>query len=146
MIVALAAAATVLASGADVASLGWLAGTWTQAKDGRTVREMWLPPQEGAMAGVTLTTRPGNPAVAEFAKITLEPAGVTYTAIVGRQPPTPFVLKSAGPGEVVFENLEHDFPQRVFYRRCGRDLCAGIEGMVKGRREREEWRYTRVRP
>jgi hypothetical protein len=145
MMLAILASTVMLASGGDVASLGWLAGTWSQAKDGKTVREMWLPPQDGAMAGVTLTTRPGKPAVAEYAKITVEPAGVTYTAIVGRQPPTPFVLKSAGPGEVVFENLQHDFPQRVFYRRCGHDLCAGVEGMVKGRLEREEWRYRRAR-
>jgi hypothetical protein len=143
MILAMLAAAAV--AGGGVNDLGWLAGSWAQSKDGKTVREMWLPPQEGAMAGVTLTPRPGKPAVAEFAKITLEPAGVTYTAIVGRRPPTPFVLKSAGPGEVVFENLAHDFPQRVFYRRCGRDLCAGIEGQVKGRLEREEWRYRRAR-
>lgn len=144
MILPVLAAATI--AGAAVADLGWLAGTWSQAKDGKTVREMWLPPQDGAMAGLTLTTRPGKPPVAEFAKITVEPAGVTYTAIVGRQPPTPFVLKSASADEVVFENLDHDFPQRVFYRRCGRDLCAGIEGTMKGKLEREEWRYRRARP
>jgi hypothetical protein len=122
-----------------------MAGTWSQAKDGAMVREMWLPPKDGAMAGVTLTTRPGKPANAEYAKITVEPAGVTYTAYVGGQPPTPFVLKPGKPGEAVFENPAHDFPQRVVYRRCGHDLCAGIEGMIKGKLEREEWRYTRAK-
>jgi hypothetical protein len=139
--------AGMLASGAaDVAKLDWMAGTWVQAKDGGSVREMWLPPEAGAMAGVTLTIRAGKPPMAEYAKITVEPAGVTYTAVVGNQPATPFVLKTAGDGEAVFENLAHDFPQRVFYRRCGADLCAGIEGMVDGKPARQEWRYTRVKP
>jgi hypothetical protein len=143
MILALLAAGAVAA---DVAKLDWLAGTWIQEKPDAVVREMWLPPRDGAMAGVTLTTKAGKPPVAEYAKITVEPQGVTFTAIVGRQPPTPFVLLPGKPGEAVFENKAHDFPQRVFYRRCGRDLCAGVEGQVEGKLEREAWRYTRVRP
>ncbi len=131
---------------ADVGKLGWLAGTWVQEKDGATVREMWLPPRDGAMAGVTLTTRPGKPPLVEFAKITVEPEGVTFTAVVGRQPPTAFVLVAGGDGEAVFENKAHDFPQRVFYRRCGADLCAGIEGVSDDGVERQAWRYTRAKP
>jgi hypothetical protein len=145
MMLAALAATAALAAG-EVDRLAWIAGTWAAQKDGATVREMWLPPQDGAMAGVTLTTRPGQPARAEYAKITAEPEGVTYTAVVGRQPPTPFVLLAGGPeGEAVFENKDHDFPQRVIYRRCGHDLCARIEGVIKGRPEHEDWRYRRVR-
>ena len=80
------------------------------------------------------------------ARITAEPAGVTFTAIVGAQPPTAFVMRAGPDGEAVFENLAHDFPQRVIYRRCGADLCARVEGQVKGRTEAQEWRYTRIRP
>lgn len=143
MILAMLAAAAVAA---DVAKFDWLAGTWLQERDGGAVREMWLPPRDGAMAGVTLTTRPGKPPLVEFAKITAEPEGVTFTAIVGRQPPTAFVLLPGKEGEAVFENKAHDFPQRVFYRRCGADLCAGIEGVADDRVERQEWRYTRAKP
>ena len=143
MILAMLAAGAVAA---DVAKLDWLAGTWVQEKPGAVVREMWLPPRDGAMAGVTLTTRPGKPPIAEYAKITVEPEGVTFTAVVGRQPPTLFVMLRGKAGEAVFENKAHDFPQRVFYRRCGADLCAGIEGVVKGKAEREEWRYVRAKP
>ncbi|MGZ6013021.1 MAG: DUF6265 family protein [Caulobacteraceae bacterium] len=139
----IAAALAAAAISADVSQLDWLAGTWSQAQDGGHVREMWLPPQDGAMAGVTLTTRPGRPPRAEYAKITREPAGLTYTAVVGAQPPTPFVQIPDADGRLVFENRAHDFPQRVFYRRCGADLCGGIEGTLDGKPRREEWRYTR---
>ena len=143
ILVALLAAA---AAGAPTEPPAWLAGTWRQARKVQTVTEMWLAPQDGAMAGVTLTTSPSRPARAEYAKITREPAGLTYTAVVGAQPPVPFVVVAAAGGWLVFENKAHDFPQRVAYRRCDADLCAAIEGVVNGKLERREWRYSRVKP
>ena len=35
----------------DVARLAWLSGSWVQEKDGVTVRETWLAPKDGVMAG-----------------------------------------------------------------------------------------------
>jgi hypothetical protein len=77
-------------------------------------------------------------------RITVEPAGVTFTATVPGQPPTAFVLRPGPPGEATFENLAHDFPQRVIYRRCGEDLCARIEGQVAGRLQSQDWRFLRT--
>jgi hypothetical protein len=77
--------------------------------------------------------------------ITPEPAGVTFTAYVRGQPATPFVLKPGPAGEATFENLAHDFPQRIIYRKCGEDLCARIEGMMDGRLEAMAWRYSRAK-
>lgn len=129
---------------AQVADLAWMAGSWSQETDRGTVRETWLPPLREAMAGMTQTHRPGKPPATEFSTITREPAGVTFTAYVGGQPPTPFVLKPGKPGEAVFENLAHDFPQRVIYRQCDADLCARIEGVIDGRVQGMDWRYRRL--
>lgn len=146
MILSILAAAGALATGvADVARLDWLAGTWRQEKDGVTVRETWLAPLGETMAGVSQTNRPGRPAQVEYMKITAQPAGATFTAILPGQPPTPFVLRPGKADEAVFENLAHDFPQRVIYRRCGDDLCARIEGMVGGRLRGQDWRYVRIK-
>lgn len=68
-----------------------------------------------------------------------------FTAIVPGQPPTPFVLKSGPDDEAVFENARHDFPQRVIYRRCGEQLCARIEGVIKGEPASQSWTYRRLR-
>ncbi|MCR5874302.1 DUF6265 family protein [Phenylobacterium sp. J426] len=142
MILAMLAAGAVAV---DVASLDWLAGAWTQDRDGGVVQETWLQPRDGVMAGVSQTNRPGRKPFVEHMTISAEPAGLTFTALIQGQPPTAFVLLPGKNDELVFENPAHDFPQRVFYRRCGEDLCAGIEGRVKGEVRRQEWRYTRVR-
>ena len=142
---ALAAVALMADAASDVAGLSWMAGTWTQEKDGVVVRETWLAPRDGVMGGVGQTNRPGRKPFVEYVKISAEPAGATFTAMLPGQPPTAFVLLPGADGEAVFENKAHDYPQRVFYRRCGEDLCAGVEGFVKGELKREEWRYQRVR-
>ena len=46
---------------------------------------------------------------------------------------------------VVFENKEHDFPQRVGYRRLGADsVLAWIDGTSNGKAQRFEFPYRRV--
>ena len=140
----LAATPALAGETAQVADLAWMAGSWSQETAKGVVRETWLPPLRDAMAGMTQTHRPGKPPVTEFSTITREPAGVTFTAYVGGQPPTAFVLKPGKPGEAVFENLAHDFPQRVIYRRCDADLCARIEGIVGGQVQAMDWRYRRL--
>lgn len=143
---AAAIVAASLTGAAQVDALTWMAGRWRHEKNGVATREAWLAPQHGAMAGTSMTTRPGASPQIEFMTITAEPAGATFTAIVSGQAPTPFVLKQAAKGEAVFENLDHDYPQRVIYRLCGVDLCARIEGVVGGESRSAEWRYTRVSP
>ncbi len=145
MIIMVLAAAFALTGADEVAKLDWLAGSWAQDRDGVLVRETWLAPRDGVMAGMSQTNRPGKRPFVEFMKISAEPAGVTFTAIIPGQPPTPFVRLPGPDGEAIFENKAHDFPQRVIYRRCEADLCARIEGMSGGKLEFQDWRYTRVK-
>ena len=141
MMLAILAAAAVSAP----ADLSWMAGSWTYEKDGVVTRETWLAPLGGTMSGAGQTNLPGKPARSEFMTITVGPSGLTFTAYVDGQAPTPFVAVPSDPGSAVFENKGHDFPQRVMYRRCGEKLCAGIEGTVGGQMRREHWTYERVR-
>lgn len=129
---------------ASVADLAWMSGSWAQERPDGAVRETWMPPYEGAMAGVTQTHRPGKTVATEFATITTGPAGVTFTAYLKGQAPTAFLLRPGPPGEAVFENPGHDFPQRVIYQRCDADLCARIEGLVDGKLKGMAWRYRRL--
>ena len=42
----------------------------------------------------------------------------------------------------MFENLAHEFPQRIIYSRDGETLTARIEGMMDGKLEGMEWSFT----
>ncbi len=45
---------------------------------------------------------------------------------------------------IVFENLAHDFPQRIGYQRCGEDsVYAWVEGPSGGKTKRNEFPYRR---
>jgi hypothetical protein len=143
-VIGLVLAAAVAATPAGVDALGWIAGSWIERRGETVVREVWLAPMGGVMAGVSQTNRPGRKPLVDAMRISVEPAGVTFTATVPGQPPTAFLLKPGPPGEAVFENLGHDFPQRVIYRRCGQDLCARIEGTVGEQVRSQDWRYERM--
>jgi hypothetical protein len=70
--------------------------------------------------------------------------GVSLFAAPSNQPPAEFPLslaKSSG-RKLVFENLAHDFPQRVIYERAGDKLQARIEGMMGGKLEAMDWSFS----
>jgi hypothetical protein len=46
--------------------------------------------------------------------------------------------------QAIFENPQHDFPQRVIYRRDGESLFARIEGQMGGTQRAVEWRYKKA--
>lgn len=146
MIAALLAAAA-LAAPQGVDRLAWMAGAWNETKAGVVTREMWLAPVGGAMSGATQTNRPGKPVLHEFETITTGADGqVAYTPIIRNVEPTPFALKPGPDGEAVFERVSDEFPKRVIYRKCGDDLCARVEGVVNGKLQGKDWRYSRVKP
>jgi hypothetical protein len=127
-----------------VASLDWMAGTWTQETPaGRTVTESWVGPGHGLMVAANLATFPNGRKSYEFLRIADTADGVSYFASPGGKPPVEFKLRESGDRRVVFENPAHDFPQRILYWRDGEVLVARIEGTVKGQARSEEWRFGR---
>jgi hypothetical protein len=58
---------------------------------------------------------------------------LAYEVSPSGRAPTVFTSISLDDGGVVFENLQHDFPQRVAYQRKGEDLLAWIEGRRRTR-------------
>jgi hypothetical protein len=46
---------------------------------------------------------------------------------------------------IVFENAQHDFPQRIIYWQTKpNELRARIEGTIDGKLASEEWAWTRT--
>lgn len=127
--------------------LAWLEGTWGGITDGVTMEEIWSSPAGGGLVGMHKDTKGGRMVSFEFFRIVeRDSSGVCYLSSPGGRPPVPFCAIELGDRRVVFENREHDFPQRVLYwlERDGR-LHARIEGTIGGKAQSEDWVWTRKR-
>ena len=70
---------------------------------------------------------------------------VFYVARPSGQPEALFKLVRGTEREAVFENREHDFPQRILYQlKDDGTLLAAIEGAKNGKSRRVEFPYRRV--
>lgn len=146
--------ALAVPSGADaqrpIDALSWMAGCWEMRTPTRRVEEHWLAPRGGIMLGVSRTTR--RDSLVEYEMVRIHERGDTlvFAAHPSGQSPAEFRsadLESANgdSATVVFENLAHDFPQRVIYRRAGADsLVARVEGTTPSGMRAVGFPYARV--
>lgn len=119
---------------AQLALLSWLPGCWSTEQAEPGSGEQWLPLAGASLLGVSRTVRGGQTVGFEFMRIASGADGrVAFFAQPSGKPPASFALLRITEREVVFENLEHDFPQRVIYRfEPPTHLHASIEGQRAG--------------
>lgn len=119
-------------------ALSWLAGCWENLPGERVSEECWMAPRGGVILGLNRSLGRGGKASFEFLRIALEESGaIVYHASPGGRPSTPFRLVESTADTAVFENPEHDFPQRITYRLAEDGLLrvrveAEKEGKMQG--------------
>lgn len=123
------------------AALAWLGGAWRTTPDpGLETEEHWTAPRGGTLFGVARTLREDRTVAFEYMRIEDRDGVLTFVASPsGATASVDFRLVSAGEARVVFENPEHDFPQRIIYWREGRQLHARIEDLAGTRSM--SWRF-----
>jgi hypothetical protein len=139
--------ARVHAAAAGVEELAWLEGTWAGVSDGVAMEETWSSPSGGGLVGMHKDSKGGRMVSFEFFRIVPgESTGVCYLAgPLGREP-VRFCAIELGAHRVVFENREHDFPQRIAYWLTpDRRLHARVSGRIAGEDRSEEWAWERKR-
>jgi hypothetical protein len=96
---------------------------------------MWMPPAGGLMLGASRTMIAGVVQAYEQLMIKVEDGKLIYTATPSGQQTASFTATSVSDTGFVVENPQHDFPQRISYRRRGADsLTAKIEGPIASER------------
>ena len=124
--------------------LGWLAGDWVEAKDGRVSEESWMAPRGGMLIGMSRTGKAGKRGQFEFMRIEAGLDGrLGFIAQPNGAPPAAFHLESRGADAISFLNAAHDYPQRIRYWREGELLMAEIS--LKDGSKAHRWRYARKR-
>src|SRR3954454_20427498 len=132
------------AAGADLSQLAWLGGTWTGTIDGVEMEEYWLPPKGNTMLGVHRDVKNDRTVSFEFFRLEATSEGVIYWASPRSKTPVPFQMIESANQRVVFENKEHDYPQRIIYwLDKTQSLHARTEGTEKGQAVSEEWAWQR---
>jgi hypothetical protein len=115
--------------GAALDRVQWLAGCWEQRRGDRVTVEMWTPARGGLALGHSRTIAGGALRSYEQLKLVAKEGGFDYVALPLGQRETVFGSTAVSDSGFTVENLAHDFPQRIIYRRVGADsLVARVEG------------------
>jgi len=114
--------------------LNWLSGCWASTNQEPGSAEHWMRPAGGTMIGMNRTVRGGKTVAFEFIRIVeQEDGGLKFIASPSGQSTTGFTMTIVTNREVIFENPDHDFPQRIIYRLVSdEELLGRIEGTIDG--------------
>jgi hypothetical protein len=125
--------------------LSWMVGSWAGTEGGVQMEEHWTSAKGGIMLGLHRDVFASGRAFFEYLRIESTPKGLVYWASPRGQAPTPFRLSESGETRVVFENPDHDWPQRLIYwREKDGSLGTRAEGEEGGKFRAAEWRWTRT--
>ena len=121
----------------DLEKLSWIIDRWVSTDGESTSYEHWEKVNETLFSGGSETMKNGDTVFAEKLKIELIEGSVYYVADVAHNPaPVKFKLTFLTDTEAIFENPEHDFPQKISYKYIEGNLNASIEGPSK----KGDWR------
>lgn len=113
-----------------------MAGCWEHKDTAKNllISEQWMSPAGTSILGMGRTVKNGKTVGFEYMRIEQNADGIFFIARPHEnKEETAFKLKSSTLNEVVFENLEHDFPQRVIYKLQGTKMIGRIEGNQNGK-------------
>ena len=131
---------------ASLDELSWLSGCWEGRQRDAVIEEIWSKPAGLSMLGLSRTVKNGQTVSFEFMQFREENGTLVFLPQPQGGTRVPFRLVKSADEEMTFENLKHDFPQRIIYQRKGQGLLlASIEGMQNEQPQRQEFQMRKVR-
>lgn len=116
--------------------LKWLAGSWKLKLEKGEVVEQWRVLNDSTLTGKSFfVTRTRDTIPQETIELAFRKGEWVFIPRVIQQnnnQPVPFKVAFLKGNEFISVNPEHDFPQRIAYRRIGSGLYASIEGNRNG--------------
>lgn len=126
----------------------WLLGTWEMKTPKGSVYETWVQMDANKLYGKSYKVIKQDTMMLETVTIVQEGDQLVYIPKVANQNeglPVRFPSKLIAKDEMVFENIKHDFPQLISYKRTGKNsLEASISGMKDGQESKRLFPMTRL--
>jgi hypothetical protein len=125
----------------------WLVGEWTAEAHDKTMVEKWEIDSNNNLVGSSFLITGLDTVLSERMIIQTEAGKTTFRTVVedqNDQEEISFALIENNDSKAVFENKEHDFPQRIVYTNPQPDsLVAYIEGTFNGTANRVNFNMKR---
>jgi hypothetical protein len=130
----------------SIDSLAWMSGSWEVASARMRIEEHWTGTTGGSLLGMSKTVAGDRTAFFEYLRIESRPDGIYYVAHPKARPGTDFKLVRQDEQSATFENLKHDFPKRIIYRRnADGSMTARAEGDGTETEKPQEFHYKRMK-
>lgn len=125
-----------------------LEGTWKMETRKGPLFEQWQKFDENTLRGLSYRISGNDTLLLERLELVNRRDGIFYLPAVVNQndgKPVSFKLVLSEGSRFVFENKEHDFPQRIIYSVVTADsIVARIEGISKGKEASSDFYYRRI--
>lgn len=129
----------------QILQLSLFEGSWLCKTDKAETEEFWLPAKGEMMLGLNRSVANSGKSAFEFLRIFQQNNEIFYAASPNGREETLFKLIKCTDNKFIFQNLEHDFPQKIIYHFLNpQKMTARIEGEVKNEVKSVEWIFEKV--
>ena len=130
----------------DLKKLEWLTGQWEGIMGSGLYHEEWYPDELNNLTGRAYLIKNGEITNNEKLKIHLIENDIFYTADVSHNPaPVSFKLTEYSDKIFIFENPEHDFPQKITYEILSENnFKATVEAVNEGKTRKLVYDLKRI--
>jgi hypothetical protein len=125
----------------------WIVGNWEQKTDKGILTESWQRQNDSVFVGSCYFINESDTLHRETILLEQRADSITYSANVMGQnndKAVPFTLKTANTNSLVFENLSHDYPQKIVYQKNkSNGLLVTISGILHGKKSVEKYNFSK---
>ncbi|KAA2223360.1 DUF6265 family protein [Chryseobacterium sediminis] len=133
----------------ETKKIEWLLGTWETKTSKGNLYETWTRKSHTEFQGKSYYLKQKDTLFLESVRLVEKEKKLHYIVSVknhNHEQPVDFASKAIkDPALLVFENLQHDFPQTITYKKVGKDsLFAEISGIMNGKMARQAFPMKKI--
>jgi len=120
-------------------------GTWKMISDKIEYYEEWRLINGSELIGIGFSIEEGDTVLSEELYVKKFADKWAYIALPVNQTITLFALSEYSDNKFIFENKEHDYPQKIIYEfTADGKLNAATEGIIEGELMRRDFNFIRI--